>query len=238
MNAAFGEMTKRSATRFFEVLLLISLLSAIAQAQQTETSHEVWPEVDIYIPLVERFRLFLMARQERSSEEGRSHKVFLGAHLDYFWKKKWTLRGGYRHGFSVGPGESFKEHRFLLEETYSKRMPHRFELHVRNRQEFRNLNSEFSTRFRHRLMLERDYVFGRRSLVPYGSGEIFYDTRYNSLNRFRLIAGVQLFFKRRPSALLNLRRQKVLDLYYAWQHDSRADPKQVGAVGVRFAVHF
>jgi hypothetical protein len=87
-------------------------------------------------------------------------------------------------------------------------------------------------------MLERDYRFEKRSLVPYASGEIAYDTRYDTFNRFRLIGGVQIFFKKRDGVVLNTRKQKVLDLYYAWQHDSRANPERVDALGLKFAIHF
>jgi hypothetical protein len=236
MNAVGVPMQR--ITRCFQVLLLLLLFHTLAQSQQSESVHEIWPEVDIYIPLAEKFRLFLLASEEKGAEGGTSHKAHIGIHLDYFRKKKWTLRAGYRYGFDVGEGDPFKEHRFLLEETYSKPLPRRFDFHFRSRQEFREVNGDFSMRFRERLRLERDYGFGKRSLVPYASGEVYYDTRYDTFNRFRLIAGVQFFFKKRDAALLKVRKQKVIDLYYAWQHDSRANPERVDALGIRFAVHF
>jgi hypothetical protein len=224
--------------RCVHLFLLLLFVSTCAKAQQSETAPQVWPEINIYIPIAEKFRLFLLASETRGGEEGTSHKAYVGAHLDYFWKKKWTLRAGYREGFDVGAGDSFREHRFLLEQTYSRPLARRFKVYDRNRQEFRVVNGDFSMRFRNRLMLERDYTFGKRSLVPYASGEIFYDTRYSTFNRFRLIGGVQISFKKRDGALLNVRKQKELDLYYAWQHDSRVNPERVNAIGIKFIIHF
>ena len=184
--------------------------------------HEVWPEIDWYFPLKERFRLFVMAKEERSGEEGKGFKTYVGGHLDYFFTKHWLLRGGYQYGFSSGSGDPFKEHRFLLELTYSKDLPQKFAVHDRNRQESRIVNGDFSTRFRNRLRLEREFSHGKRSLIPYASGEIFYDTRFDAFNRYHLNADLEFRFKKRTDALLNIRKQKTLDFYYMGQHDSRS----------------
>ena len=107
----------------------------------------------------------------RATESGTSSQGQAGIHLDYFWKKRWTLRAGYRYGFDIDASDPFKEHRFLLEETYSKSLTRHFDVHARNRQEFRDVNGDFSMGFRTHLMLERDFVFGKRSLAPYVTGE-------------------------------------------------------------------
>jgi uncharacterized protein DUF2490 len=120
----------------------------------------------------------------------------------------------------------------------SRGLPHKFAIHDRHLDEFRFINGDFSMRFRNRLRLERDLALGRRSLIPYCSGEIYYDTRFNTFNRLRLTAGLEFCFKRRTSALLNIRRQNTLDFYYVWQHDSRSSPTRVEAVGITFAIHF
>ena len=179
-----------------------------------------------------------MASEERSGEDGEGYKGTVGIHLDYFWKKRWTLRTGYRYGFRIGSGDPFTEHRFLVEETYSRDLPRKFAVHDRNRQEFRVVNGDFSMRFRNQLKLEREFSGAGRSFVPYASGEIFYDTRFSTFNRYRLRAGLEFCFRKRTSAVLHVRKQKSLDLYYIWQHDSRSSTTRVQAVGITFAVHF
>lgn len=222
----------------FCLLLILTVAPAAFAQQGGETQHQIWPELDLYFPLKEKFRLFVEVSEQSSTESGTSSHAQVGIHLDYFWKKRWTLRAGYRYGFDISSSDPFKEHRFLFEETYSKSLLRRFVLHARNRQEFRDVNGDFSMRFRTRLMLERDFAFGKRSIVPYATGEAFYDTRFNALNRYRVTTGVQLFFKKRTDEILRLRKQKVLDLYYLWQHDSRSQPEQVHALGIKFAIHY
>lgn len=219
-------------------LLLIVCFAPASFAQQTgETQHEIWPEVDLYFPLKDRFRLFFEVSEQNATDSSNSSQGQVGIHLDYFWKKRWTLRAGYRYGFGIGSGDPFKEHRFLLEETYSKALPRHFDIHARNRQEFRDVNGDFSVRLRTRLMLERDFVLGKRSLTPYATSEAFYDTRFDAFNRYRLTIGLQIFFKQRTD-LLKLRKQKSLDIYYLWQQDSRSQPERVGALGIKFAIHY
>ena len=48
---------------------------------------------------------------------------------------------------------------------------------------------EFSTRLRYRLMVEKEYGVGRTSIVPYVNVEPYYDSRYDIVNRVRLIGG-------------------------------------------------
>jgi len=47
----------------------------------------------------------------------------------------------------------------------------------------------FSYRFRVRLMIEKEYKAGRGSIVPYVNAESFWDSRYSTLNRVRIISG-------------------------------------------------
>jgi Protein of unknown function (DUF2490) len=219
------------------VAVLVSL-GPVTHAQDGETRNELWPEVDVFVPLNEKFRLFFLgsvtkARETRESTEGQ-----VGAHLDYFWKKKWTLRTGYRYGFALGSNDPFKEHRIILEETYHKPLPNKFVLSDRNRQELRWVDGDFSARFRNRAKLEREFQVRKLSLVQYGSAEVFYDTRFSTFNRLRLAVGTQIVFQKRDYWLLNLRRQRVLDIYYLRQNDSRSQPRHVNAIGIAFNIYF
>jgi len=87
-------------------------------------------------------------------------------------------------------------------------------------------------------MLEREYSLGERALVPYASAEIYYDTRFDTFNRYRLTGGVQFHLKKRTSRVLDLRRQETIELYYKYQHDSHSNPSRVHAIGLTFAKHF
>ena len=220
-------------------LLILLFLCAAAHAQEPDaTRKEIWPEVDLFFPLNERFRLVVAAGSEKQGETRDGFEGHTAAYLDLFFRKRITLRAGYRYGFALGESDPFSEHRIILDQTFNKPLPRAFVLSDRNRQELRWRNGDFSVRFRDRATIEKTFVTGKRSLVPYSSGEIFYDSRFSTFNRVRLAFGTQIVFAKREFWLMNVRRERVLDVYYLWQADSRSQPSRVHVIGVTFGVHF
>ena len=219
------------------VVLLFFCAAVHAQAAD-ETRKEIWPEVDFYFPLHERFRLVVAAGTEKAGETRDATEGQAGVYLDCFFRKRITLRAGYRHGFELGSYQPFSEHRVVVDQTFHKTLPRAFVFTDRNRQELRWVNGDFSTRFRNRATIEKTFIIGKRSFVPYGSGEFFYDTRFNTFNRVRLTFGTEIVFAKRESWLMNIRRQRVLDVYYLFQTDSRSQPSRLHAIGITFGVHF
>ena len=229
------------------VLFLFLVIGAqAARAQQSTTSNQVWPEIDVYINVKPKLRLFLLGTVSRSVEDGEAFngKAFeaqIGAHIDYIPNQHVVLRTGYRFGTSVGDSDNpYKEHRFLTEQTLRKMLPGSLLLSDRNREDFRFIDGDFSFRYRNRVTIEREFhLFKKRTITPYVSGELFYDTRYSAWNRNRLTAGVQTSLRR--SSLLKMlmpKRQIILDLYYTRQNDSRSDTAHVNALGVALAFYF
>jgi len=219
-------------------LVVVIFCGTNAEAQTAEAKKEIWPEIDLYIPLNERFRLLLSGSSEKASETRDGLEGQVGAYVDYFLKDRITLRAGYRYGFSLGSTDPFVEHRVTLDQTFHKTLPRSFVLTDRNRQEFRSVDGDFSVRFRNRITIEKSFAIGKRSLVPYNSNEIFYDSRFSSVSRFQFALGTQILFAKREYWLINLRRQRVLDVYYLWQRDRRPESKSVHAIGVKFEIHF
>lgn len=219
-------------------IALLIFCSNICGQETAETRKEIWPEIDLFFPLNERFRLVVAAGSEKASETREGLEAQAGAYVDCFFRDRITLRAGYRYGFALGDNEPFSEHRVVLDQTFHKPLQRKFVFSDRNRQELRWINGDFSLRFRNRAKLERAFVIGKRSLVPYGSGELFYDSRFSTFNRFRLTIGTQLVFAKRETWLMNIRRQRILDVYYLWQTDSRSQPKRLHAIGVTFEIHF
>lgn len=75
--------------------------------------------------------------------------------------------------------------------------------------------------------------------LRYVSGEIFYDTRYNTWNRNRFAVGVQQSLRRGPLRKMLLpKRQVILDLYFMRQNDSRSEVKRVNAIGAALTFYF
>ena len=227
-------------------LFFFVLGTQAARAQQPTTRNEFWPEIDVYINLKPKLRLYLLGTVSKSVEDGelrnaRGFEAQNGAHIDYLPNEHVILRAGYRFGSSIGSNdEPFKEHRLLTEQTLRKLLPGGLLLSDRNREDFRFVDGDFSFRYRNRVTIEREFhLLKRRTVTPYVSGEIFYDTRYQTWNRNRLGVGVQTSLRRGPIRKLLLpRRQIILDLYYMRQNDSRSEIQHVNGIGAALAFYF
>jgi hypothetical protein len=217
-----------------------------ARGQEPTTRKEFWPEVDVYITVKPKVRLYLTGTISKSVEDGelrnaQGYEGQIGVHVDYIPNKHVILRTGYRYGTAVGSNsDPFKEHRLLTEQTLRKLLPGDFLLSDRNREDFRFVNGDFSFRYRNRVTLEREvHLLKGRTITPYVSAEAFYDTRYKTWNRNRFAVGVQQSLRRGPLRKMLLpERQIILDLYYMRQNDSRSDIPHVNAIGAALAFYF
>jgi Protein of unknown function (DUF2490) len=238
-----------SVARISVLLVFFFLLftaTSPAIAQESTTRNEFWPEVDVYIKVKPKVRLYLIGTISKSIEDGelrnaQGYEGQIGVHVDYIPNQHIILRTGYRYGTAVGSNsEPFKEHRLLTEQTLRKLLPGDVLLSDRNREDFRFVNGDFSFRYRNRVTLEREvHLFKGRTITPYVSGEIFYDTRHNTWNRNRYAVGVQHSLLRGPLRKMLLpERQIILDLYYMRQNDSRADIQHVNALGAALTFYF
>ena len=231
---------KTRAWRLVCVVAFTAAFSLSARAQGTETSSQFWPEVDVYVSLNEKFRLFFLATTTKLEETRENTEGWVGAHLDYHVRKNVSLRGGYRYGFSLGGSDPFKEHRIILEQTVRQPLPLEILLSDRNREDLRWVNGEFSARYRNRVTLEREFKVLSRGVTPYSSFEAFYDSRFDTWNRNRIMAGVQLTLKRGAPliSLVHPKKQFVLDVYVTRQNDSRSQPGRVKALGMAFNIYY
>lgn len=223
------------------LLALAAAFGSGAQAQEDSgTVKQFWPEVDLYFPLNEKFRLFFLATTTKAEETRDNLEGQVGAHIDYHVNKKVSLRTGYRYGFSLGGSDPFKEHRIIFEQTLRQPLPLEVLLSDRNREDLRWVNGEFSARYRNRVTLEREFKVLNRAVTPYGSAEVFYDSRFNTWNRNRLVVGAQFAFKRGAPliSLIHPKKQFVLDVYLTRQNDSRSQPSRVKALGIAFNIYF
>ena len=222
-------------------LAVVLWLAAAGQAAAQDVAKEFWPEVDTWWRLSPAWRLSLFVptsenldthyregnlipqvdfafgqtrRERRLMDEDRARKM-----------KAFMIRGGYLGGKSLDDeGAAYSEHSALIE--FHSRIPNKggFLLSHRFRTDFRWLgqDSEFSTRYRYRLQLEKEYVAGRVSLVPYVNGEAYYDSRYEAVNRYRLIAGTSVAWSPRTAVETNL----------TYQYDSKSSTKEILAANV------
>lgn len=218
--------------------------SGIGKAQETRS--EIWPEIDVYINIKPKVRLYLLGTVAKSVEDGevrnaQGYEAQIGVHVDYIPNKHLILRTGYRYGSAIGDNDDgFREHRLITEQTLRKLLPGDFLLSDRNREDFRFINGDFSFRYRNRVTIERELPFFKgRNITPYVSGEIFFDTRFDVWNRNRLAVGIQHTLLRGPlQKMLLHKRQVVLDIYFMKQNDSRSQASHVKALGAAVVFYF
>jgi hypothetical protein len=231
------------------VFALLAFLGSSGTASAEEPSFEVWPETDLWLRLSPSWRLssFVALSKNIESNYREGSLIVQG---DFAWGrptlghftrilddnraetvKAFVLRGGLLQGKSLDDdGQAYLERTVLLE--FHVRTPIRGPavLSHRLRTDLRWLGErpEFSTRFRYRLMLEKEFVAGSVSLVPFMSVEPFYDTRFATVNRIRLIGGTTASW----TSLL------ALEANMTYQSDSKSSVTQILALNIILHMFF
>lgn len=231
-----------------ETIAIAAVLLLAASPISAEERNEFWPELDAYIKLGERTRLFLglagTIAEETQTATGstRYEDAQVGVHLDvtlapllrpdlrqgdwqrnrYFW-----MRIGYRYGRTLGAADDgadrFRERRGIFELTgRTAPLAGGVELVTRFRWDARDVNDRYSNRYRLRLTVERPFEWTGRAVVPFASAETFYDTRFDTWNRQRYQVGAEF----------ELNRSWRLEPALYRQNDSRAEPARVNAFGL------
>jgi len=214
------------------LFIVSSGISAHAQSKQ------VWPESSTYIKMNDRMRLYLLMTTVK--EEQDSTEAEIGPNFDFFLPtlkhaRKWSLfpldesrnqflvlRIGYRYIFPFTE-EGSNEHRGVLELTARHPLVRGVLVSDRNRLDIRSIEGAKSWRYRNRLTIEKEFSMGHFRFSPYVRGEIYYDSRYDSVSRTALIGG----------STFPLTRHFEFEWYFEHQNDSGGSSNRtVNAVGV------
>lgn len=235
----------RSVRRFAAVAAILG-----ATAAHAESSYEFWPELDAFLTLNSRARVFLLATTTRVDQEGRRGFPLdpvtdgtLGAHLDFSltpslrkglleqdWERNRYLwmRIGFQHARSLRDADAtseFRENRGVFE--LSGRTPTLgggVALYSRLRWDLRDRNDEHSNLYRVRLGIERPFDLLGRAAVPYATAETIYDTRYSEWKQQRYQLGMEL----------GLTERWRMEPYLEMRVDRRSEPARVYALGLAF----
>jgi hypothetical protein len=232
------------SSRQTQVLCLLFVGAWSVPAAGQSAGGEFWPEVGIYIQQGSAIRFGFVGSASSNPithdwlgnftfyAETALKPVFryeLRNRADVYRNRYLTFRGGYRYRTSLTPGASVSENRGILEVTSRYRLPWHLVVADRNRGEFRFIKGQtFSTRYRNRLWLERDFKYGSFVLTPYVYDEIFYDTRYGQWTPNRYAFGVEL----------PVGQHVVLEPYYLRQNGNRSDPPHVNVLGFKLNLYF
>ena len=237
-----SQHVKQAWRRFTWAVVLIVSSGIPVRAQTTA----VWPEVDTYVKLDDKIRLYFLAttvQENRESTEGefgvnvdlqlkplRRRVPLLEFRLDESKNRLLLARIGYRYLPSYTGGSA--EQRGVLEGTARFPLIGFFGdilLSDRNRVDLRFIDGEFSWRYRNRLSAEREFSIGRVRLNPYARFEVYYDSRHSTWSRTELQAG----------SAFPVTRRWELESYFDVINDSSESPtSQTKAVGVVTTLYF
>jgi hypothetical protein len=207
----------------------VLLVPAGARAQ--ESSGESSLEIGFWKRVNARDMLYFPISETRADETDHA-QALAGVSYDRAIDSTLSVRGGYRYIWELTTPEGVRPYREqqVVAELFVRPWPGaRFEMVDRSRLELRWIDGDPSWRFRNRVRLGR--VIPRRrvvSIMPYGTVEGTYDSRYRSINRLRLSLG----------AVTRFTRWLGVDAYAARQQDTRADAAKLAAAGVTLNVYF
>ncbi len=219
--------------------VLTALLSVPARAQQT---FEFIPEVDGYYTLDPKVRLSFQAKQ--TWQDGELTQGQFGPNIQFFMKPLlslkrirlydldaekrralvWTL--GYR--YVRNPGKASVNRTIL---AVSSNLPFKGGLVItdRNRGELNVQAGVLTWRYRNRLSFERGFSLYHFHSVPYGSAEVFYDSRYGKWSSTDLYAGSKF----------PVHEHVQFDTYYEHQNNTGKHPnRQINAFGLILNLYF
>lgn len=221
------------------VVTFVIFCSQLAASAQTT---QFWPELDTYVKLNPKMRLFFMASQTREDQQFESAEI--GANADFYFKplvkldrprifrldpsksRSLMLRVGYH--YLSGPN-SPSEQRTIIELTPRYPLLSGFVVADRNRADLRVVDGKFSWRYRNRLSVERTFMVGRIEFDPYVRVEAYYDSNYSKWSRTAIAGGCSFpigkHFEIEPS--------------YEHQNDTGKSPNsQINGIGLTLSLYF
>jgi len=229
-------------------LIFVMILGKTYSLKAQNSSFEFWPEADLWYILNPSWRLtaFIPLTDYQSSKPS-DLNVYLQAdyafgHTKRFYSarllnenraremKAWLARVGVMRGGSLSEDGDY--HEDVLYGEIHRRLPVGDKiLHShRLRPELRWLgeDNKFSYRIRYRLMFEKEFTRGHWSMVPYANVEPYWDSRYSTISRVRLIGGTTISWGPRFALEGNL----------TYQYDEHYDTSNLYAFNMILHVFF
>jgi hypothetical protein len=230
---------------FLKLFLLIILLfsSYTTLAQDSSVQKQIWPELEAYYRINERFRLYSLISGTRSNSEYTDGTA--GIYIDYFassWLKGrndtelsdsskgyfWWFRTGY--SYSDAPPRDKKKvvNIFETETNNSFHLPEDIILQTRNRLDWRWVNGEFQPIYRPRAKFIRNLKTEYLTFNAYLWSEYFFYLNDNSQDRLRLTFGVEI----------KVLKFMDFETYYLHQFQNKQYVAPLNAIGLQFDFYF
>jgi hypothetical protein len=197
----------RACASLLTALVLVARASPALTQDSARVATQFWPEFDVFARLSPEARLYFLVAPVQGVENGHLGTI-TDLQLGGFFEiglmpigprraartrydgqrmKYLRLRGGVE--WLSPPGDPKTEWRAVVELRPRVPLPAGILMELRDRAEFRWLDGDFSWRNRARLWVEREFHVGPVTLVPYGSAEPYWDSRYDAFTRVRYQVG-------------------------------------------------
>lgn len=227
----------------FFIAMILTITGLESKAQLALKSQEVWPSMDVYYRINPKFRIYGTLGGTKLEESSYSEGA-VGLFVDYFTypflnilrpnhpdslpgKFLW-LRGGYQYSATPPSSEDpFKESMIVTEANYRFYLPYKIFLTMRNRFDWRFKNGDFNSRYRPKLVFEKDFKTEYITFTATGFAEYFVNFGNNPVNRLRTQLGVEIkVFKR-------------MNYEVFWNHQFSHQPEvqEVDAFGMTLKVY-
>ena len=206
------------------------VLALLAGAVRADTNSEFWPELDTWIRLNDATRLLFITESVRDHDSGDRVNADVQGYVDYRYSSRISFRAGYEYANTppTTPDEGHSiEHRWIFDFNYNWTFDEATKLTNRIRTDLRDVAGDDSYRIRDRLKLEHEMRLGRQAVTPYGDIEAFYDSRYDTVSRYKLEIG----------ATTPLSKDIEVDLYVGRQRDTQPSDKYTNGVGITLSLH-
>jgi Protein of unknown function (DUF2490) len=231
---------------FFSSLMISSFFAPHkGYAQISANAQEVWPSIDAYLRLNQKWRLYGTAAVTRMESSSYADGA-LGFFVDYFTfppgfvqkrvpdrmdslpgKFLW-LRGGLQYSATPPSSEDpFKESMLVTEANARFYLPWNMLLTAKNRFDWRFKNEEFNLRYRPRITVERDMRTEYLRFIAYGFLEYFGNFGNGQVDKLRTQFGVELMVTKR------------INYEIFWNHQFAHEPEvqSVDAFGMTLKIY-
>jgi hypothetical protein len=232
-------MRRNHATGLLFAILVVSSPGAVlaqtagpppaATAQsgtaQVRDPWELWPELNLYTRLGPQTRLYFVSNyadgkesEVRTLDLAGYFDVTIGPKLrhsrqkaDWQTKKYFWARIGYDHIFKAeGETKVGPEERAIVSLYARYYLPAGILVEARTRADLRWIEGDYSTRYRFRLEVNRDFDVSGHVVTPFVQAEYFYDTPYDEWSRQLYVVGAEMavtkHFRVEPSVARQLDR--------------------------------
>ena len=214
-------------------------------SQLSRNSQEVWPSVDAYFRLNQKWRLYGTAAATKMDASSYADGA-IGLFADYFtfppgFVQKWMpdrkdslpgkfiwLRFGYQYSATPPSAEDpFKESMFVTEANARFYLPWNMLLTGKNRFDWRSKNGDFNMRYRPKLTIERDMRTEYLTFTANGSLEYFANFGNGQVDKLRTQVGVEIRVTKRIN----------YEVFWNHQFEHLPEVQEVDAFGMTVKIY-